>query len=1315
MANFVVTTLQDENDSGATVGSPIGTGLSLREAIALANANPDADTITFDAGLAGQTITLTLGQLALTSDMTIDGDIDGDERADITVSGDDASRVFTITGADTDATLNSLAIADGFSTINGGAIYTVGSSSLTINDSTIRDSEAGNGGGIYNRGSDLAVNASLIAGNRATGNGGGIYSNTDLSGTTTTVSNSTITDNQAGNGSADSGGGLFNFSGLTIIQNSTITDNTAGIAGGVGSYDTSDTRTDVSSSIIAGNTTTFGGNGTYGQDVGTQSATDTDNSFASLGNNLIGNGQFAGPSFTAVDFFTNGTNGDIVGTEAAPIDPLLAALANNGGPTQTMAPLPSSPAINAGNNDQMLMTDARGVARDDGSGTDIGAFELQVSVAPPSNLIVTTLDDELDSSGPDTNLELMGGAGDLSLREAIFLANSSQPSTITFSSALAGQTLTLTLGQIFVTGTMTITGDVDGDDKADITISGNDASRIFNVFGSGANLTLNSLDLTNGFTNVSGGAINVSAVAAVTINNSIIRDSQALGDGGAIASVDTPLTINSSLILNNVAADDAGGISVSSGNGALSTITNTTVTGNMAGDGASNIGGGVFNISGDLLIQNSTISGNSSGISGGVASNGNSSTRTDISSTIIAENTAVQSGFGNDIGAQSTSTTTNSFNSLGNNLVGDGTFNGTAFFIDGAGGDIVGDQTFKAFADLRPLADNGGPTQTLALRQTSQAIDAGNNDASLTTDARGVARDNGSGTDIGAFELQSTPITGQVFVVTTLDDELDSTAPGSNLTLMGGTGDLSLREALFLANQHSATADSITFDAALADQTIILTQGQLDIRGNVTIDGDINGDEKADITISGNDASRVFNITGTGTDATLKSLDIANGYASDSGGALRAEGFASLTIINSTVRDSEAGIAGGGVSSRNVKLTITSSLIVQNTANLGGGVVTTSNQSGFDTIITNSTIAGNTAITDPLSGLGVGGGFYNAGGLSRIENSTITDNSADISGGVASYGDSTTRTEVSSSIIAANTARVTSCGNDVGADPSQLSNFSIPYNSFSSLGNNLIGDGAFSGEFFFTSGINGDIVGFGGEYVGGIAGERVDPQLDVLRDNGGPVQTLALLSGSLAIDAGNKDQNLTEDARGAPRAFGTGADIGAFEKADVATNGPDILFGTGSGEVISALDGLDLVNGFGGDDTLNGNIGNDTLNGGDGNDTLRGQNGTDELNGEDGDDTLEGGAGIDTLNGGDGADNLNGGGGPDTLNGDDGNDVLAGSAGNDTLNGGDGNDQLFGGADFDNLNGELGNDFLNGGASNDIITGGGGNDTLIGD
>ncbi|MEM8576161.1 MAG: hypothetical protein AAGF48_16265, partial [Pseudomonadota bacterium] len=184
MANFVVTTLQDENDSGATVGSPIGTGLSLREAIALANANPDADTITFDAGLAGQTITLTLGQLALTSDMTIDGDIDGDERADITVSGDDASRVFTITGADTDATLNSLAIADGFSTINGGAIYTVGSSSLTINDSTIRDSEAGNGGGIYNRGSDLAVNASLIAGNRATGNGGGIYSNTDLSGTT---------------------------------------------------------------------------------------------------------------------------------------------------------------------------------------------------------------------------------------------------------------------------------------------------------------------------------------------------------------------------------------------------------------------------------------------------------------------------------------------------------------------------------------------------------------------------------------------------------------------------------------------------------------------------------------------------------------------------------------------------------------------------------------------------------------------------------------------------------------------------------------------------------------------------------------------------------------------------------------------------------------------------------------------------------------------------------------------------------------------------------------------------------------------------
>ena len=68
---------------------PGGAGLSLREALALANADADADTIVFAS--AG-TLTLTNGELGITTDVTIDGDIDGNGTADITVSGSDLSR-----------------------------------------------------------------------------------------------------------------------------------------------------------------------------------------------------------------------------------------------------------------------------------------------------------------------------------------------------------------------------------------------------------------------------------------------------------------------------------------------------------------------------------------------------------------------------------------------------------------------------------------------------------------------------------------------------------------------------------------------------------------------------------------------------------------------------------------------------------------------------------------------------------------------------------------------------------------------------------------------------------------------------------------------------------------------------------------------------------------------------------------------------------------------------------------------------------------------------------------------------------------------
>ena len=99
MALYLVTTLADEAFDGVeTATAPDGAGLSLREALSLANADPDlTDAITFDASLKGGTLTLTQGELVISGNTSIDGDIDDDKAFDITVDADGASRGIHVT------------------------------------------------------------------------------------------------------------------------------------------------------------------------------------------------------------------------------------------------------------------------------------------------------------------------------------------------------------------------------------------------------------------------------------------------------------------------------------------------------------------------------------------------------------------------------------------------------------------------------------------------------------------------------------------------------------------------------------------------------------------------------------------------------------------------------------------------------------------------------------------------------------------------------------------------------------------------------------------------------------------------------------------------------------------------------------------------------------------------------------------------------------------------------------------------------------------------------------------------------------------
>jgi hypothetical protein len=244
----------------------------------------------------------------------------------------------------------------------GGGVSMGFTATVTIVNSTISDNAAvaanftSAGGGLdlsNNSASTVTIMNSTISGNAATGmgavRGGGInFGNSPL----LTIINSTISGNVA-DGPDARGGGIFAIATL-VLTNSTISRNSAtGSGGGVDAFSGTPP---VANTILAGNTA--------------PSAPDVSGTLNSQGHNLIGDGT-GGSGYDPTD---------LVGTADFPIDPKLGPLQDNGGPTFTMALLPDSPAIDAGDNafapgpfDQR----GPGFPRIVNGTIDIGAFEVQ--------------------------------------------------------------------------------------------------------------------------------------------------------------------------------------------------------------------------------------------------------------------------------------------------------------------------------------------------------------------------------------------------------------------------------------------------------------------------------------------------------------------------------------------------------------------------------------------------------------------------------------------------------------------------------------------------------------------------------------------------------------------------------------------------------------------------------------------------------------------------------------------------------------------------------------------------------------------------
>jgi hypothetical protein len=317
----------------------------------------------------------------------------------------------------------------------------IGSGAVTIITSAVFNNFGGNGGvgatgggGFGDSGTTgkLVVEHSTFANNSSTGNGGGI----EEQGPSTAISDSTIT----GNTTLQEGGGLAVTSATFVLNNT----------------------------VVAGNFSNGGNMNSLGVDPDVLGAVTSGSA------DFIGIG---GPGLTGI---TNGTNSNRVGTAAAPLNPLLGALQNNGGPTLSESPLPGSPLIDAGINalipiplpGTLTVTDQRGFNRIVNNTVDIGAIEFQ----PPATTTTLMLSAPTLSSGqPETLTATV---------TATAPGSNSPQGTVTFFSgttplgtvALTGGTAALTFNPL--PGTAVITALYNGFTQGDFAFTASPSNAV---------------------------------------------------------------------------------------------------------------------------------------------------------------------------------------------------------------------------------------------------------------------------------------------------------------------------------------------------------------------------------------------------------------------------------------------------------------------------------------------------------------------------------------------------------------------------------------------------------------------------------------------------------------------------------------------------------------------------------------------------------------------------------------------------------------------------------------------------------------------
>ena len=401
------------------------------------------------------------------------------------------------------------------------------------------------------------------------------------------------------------------------------------------------------------------------------------------------------------------------------------------------------------------------------------------------------------------------GAG--TLRQAI--ADATNGATIDFNLTYPAM-ITLTSGELLIDKNLAI----NGPGASILTISGNNASRVFNVSG-GVTASISGLTIANGLANA--GASNSCS------GGGCVANAGSGGSGGGIYNAGTLTVSNCTISGNHTGAGgsascsgDCGGSVANAGSGGSGggsynasgmessgtlTVINCTISGNDTGAGGSASGasvnnsgsggivGGIFNASGmesggTLSMTNCTISGNSGGGILNEAGMGGSGTLT-VKSSILSTN----------IGG-------NCYHSFLTGTITDGGYN-----IDSA--NTCGFTATGSVHDTDPkldtggLKDNGGPTYTIALQSSSPAIDtiaSGTNGCgtTITTDQRGTSRPQGAKCDIGAYEYVPSSTT------VNLPNSITLTAPSLSSCTDSSTTPSSQPNGYTLINTYNITCTS---------------------------------------------------------------------------------------------------------------------------------------------------------------------------------------------------------------------------------------------------------------------------------------------------------------------------------------------------------------------------------------------------------------------------------------------------------------------------------------------------------------------------